>query len=423
MYKKVHFRLSMLFTAVSTLILTVMSGIYLYMNYTSLTESALLGFRSDINTFAANFERNTTISYDLLKSLQTNYEYEFFVYDNGVPFRFTHDTKNKEQWEFADRLYEYSQRNIEIQQDPYTAGHEEFTYKEKSVSCHVSLIVMPTEKGSCEIYVVHSLKGIYAQFRSLIMRFLQIIIVTAVILYLFSRFYTKKLLAPIRKSQEKQSRFIAAASHEIRNPVNTILSALDAMEKCDDMQRSEFSDIAKKEGHRLARLTSDLLTLARSDDHAFNANLGSAELDTLLIDCYEAFTAAAAQKKILFTIELPEGAVNAENIDGERIRQVISILLDNAISYTEAGGLIILKYSETSKAHIIEVIDNGIGISDEDKPHIFDRFYRADKARESKSHFGLGLCIAKELVELHYGTLTVKDTKGGGTTFSVSLKK
>lgn len=423
MYKKVHFRLSMLFTAVSTLIMTVMSGIYLYMNYKSLTENALLGFRSDINTFAANFEGNRTVSHDWLKSLQTNYEYEFFVYDNGVPFRFTHDTKNTEQWEFADRLHEYAQRNIEIQPDTYTARHKEFTYKEKSGSCHVSLIVMPTAKGNCEIYVVHSLKGIYAQFRTLILHFSQIIIVTAVILYLFSRFYTKKLLAPIRESQEKQSRFIAAASHEIRNPVNTILSALDAMEKCDDMQRSEFSDIAKKEGHRLARLTSDLLTLARSDDHAFNANLGSAELDTLLIDCYEAFTAAAAQKNISLKIELPEGAVNAENIDGERIRQVISILLDNAISYTETGGSVILKCSETSRAHIIEVIDNGIGISDEDKPHIFDRFYRADKARESKSHFGLGLCIAKELVELHHGTITVIDTKGGGTTFSVSLKK
>lgn len=423
MYKKAHFRLSMLFTAVSTLILTVMSGIYLYMNYTSLTENALLGFRSDINTFAANFEGNTTVSHDWLKSLQTNYEYEFFVYDNGVPFRFTYDTKNKKQWEFADRVHEYAQRNIEIQPDSYTAIHKEFTYKEKNGSSHVSLIVMPTAKGSCKIYVVHSLNVIYAQFRSLILHFSQIIIVTAVILYIFSRFYTKKLLAPIRESQEKQSQFIAAASHEIRNPVNTILSALDAMEKCDDMQRSEFSDIAKKEGHRLARLTSDLLTLARSDNHAFNANLGSAELDTLLIDCYEAFTAAAAQKNISLKLELPEGAVNAENIDGERIGQVISILLDNAISYTEAGGSVILKCSETSKAHIIEVIDNGIGISNEDKPHIFDRFYRADKARESKSHFGLGLCIAKELVELHHGMITVKDTKGGGTTFSVSLKK
>ena len=85
MYKKVHFRLSMLFTAVSTLILAVMSGIYLYMNYKSLTENALLGFRSDINTFAANFEGNTTVSHDWMKSLQKNYEYEFFVYDNGVP--------------------------------------------------------------------------------------------------------------------------------------------------------------------------------------------------------------------------------------------------------------------------------------------------------------------------------------------------
>ncbi len=419
MYKKVHLRLTLLFTIVSTIILIVMSGVYLYMNYVGLIENAMLGLQSDMNAFSANFENNPTVSYDWLKSLQTNYAYEFYVYDNGVPFRFNHDTKIEAQLQFADQLHEYAQSNMEVQSNLYTAKHEEFAYN----NCHVSLIVIPTENGKCEIYVVHSLKSIYQQFRLLVLRFLLIIALSSIAMFLFSSFFTKRLLAPIRKSQEKQSQFIAAASHEIRNPVNTILSSLDAMEKCNDEQRKEFTDIAKKEGSRLARLTNDLLTLTRNDSQMFQSVFGSAELDTILIDCYEAYTAAAANKQIELKIELPEESVYAENIDGERIKQVILILLDNAISYTNEGGIVILKYSETSKTHMIEVIDSGIGIPDSDKPYIFDRFYRADKSRASKSHFGLGLCIAKELIELHRGFITVNDTLGGGSTFKVVLKK
>lgn len=393
------------------------------MNYAGLMENTMLGLKSDMNAFSANFENNPTVSYEWLKSLQTNYAYDFYIFDNDVPFRFSHDTKSQEQIQFANQLREYAQNNIKVRLNIYSAEHEEFVYSKQGEDYHVGLIEILIENVRCEIYVVHSLNDIYRQFKLLVLRFSIIIFLSSIAMFLFSGFYTKKLLAPIRESQEKQSQFIAAASHEIRNPVNTILSSLKAMEKCSEQQRMEFADIAKKEGNRLARLTNDLLTLTRNDNHTFQVILGSAELDTIMIDCYEAYSAAASNKHIELKIELPENTVYAENVDGERIKQIILILLDNAISYTQAGGTVILKYSETLKMHIIEVIDNGIGISDSDKPNIFDRFYRADKSRESKSHCGLGLCIAKELVELHHGKISIKDTSGGGTTFSLILKK
>lgn len=105
------------------------------------------------------------------------------------------------------------------------------------------------------------------------------------------------------------------------------------------------------------------------------------------------------------------------------MKQVIAILLDNAISYTPEGGTVSLKCSETVKSYCIEVADSGIGIDDAAKKRIFDRFYRADESRTSKSHFGLGLSIAKEIVELHHGTILVSDTKGCGATFRVTLPK
>lgn len=423
MFRRVHLRLTLLFTFVSTLIIIIMSAFYLCFNYQSLKKNAMLSFRNDINVFTSSFERNTSISYDWLLDLQSNYDYSFYIYDNGIPFRFVQDSKNAEQKQFSENLRNYAGENVSISAASYTAVHEEFSYRTDGEQYYVSLIVIPGEKSSSEIYVVHSLNKISIQMRQLCLRFLCVILISAAVLLLFSRFYTKRLLSPIRESQIRQSQFISAASHEIRNPVNTIISALGAMEKCDVSQRQEFAEIAKKEGRRLMLLTDDLLMLARSDNHSFQAHFGSAELDTILLDCYEAFIAPTKEKNIRLSAELPEQTFHAEHVDGERIRQVISILLDNAISYTPEGGRIRLKCSKTAKAYLIEVADSGIGISDEDKPHIFERFYRADKARESKSHFGLGLCIASEIVQLHRGTICVKDTVGGGATFTITLPK
>ena len=423
MFKKVHLRLTLLFTIVTTLILTIMSIFYLYTSHKSLYKNALLGFQSDINTFTMSFEKNTSVSYDWLLNLQSNYEYLFFLYDNGIPFRFTHDTKTESEKLLIAEIRNYYKENISPLEASYKAEHQEFSYKENGESFHVSIITIPGEKSSSEVFVVHSLAEIKSQLKSLYFRFSIIIALSIIALFVFSWLYTKKLLKPIQESQEKQVQFIAAASHEIRNPVNTILSALGAMEKGSEEQKKEFSSIAYKEGQRLSRLTSDLLTLARSDNQIYQVSFGRTELDTIILECYEAFCVSAREKKIRLSVELPDNALVAEHMDGERIKQVIAILLDNAISYTHEKGSVCLKCQETAKAFRIEVADNGVGIDDKSKTKIFDRFYRADDSRTSKSHFGLGLCIAKEIVELHHGTITVSDTDGGGATFTVKLLK
>lgn len=423
MFRKVHLRLTLLFTIVTTMILTIMSIFYLYTSYKSLYKNALLSFQSDINTFTMSFEKNTSVSYDWLLNLQSNYEYLFFLYDNGIPFRFTYDTKTESEKQLIEEIRNYYKENISPLEDSYMAEHQEFSYKENGRSFYVSVITIPGEKNSSEAFVVHSLAEIKSQLKSLYFRFGIIIILSIIALFVFSWFYTNKLLKPIQESQEKQVQFIAAASHEIRNPVNTILSALGAMEKGTEEQKKEFSSIAYKEGQRLSRLTSDLLTLARGNNQIYQASFGRTELDTIILDCYEAFCVSAREKNIRLSVELPDNALIAEHMDGERIKQVIAILLDNAISYTQENGSVCMKCQETSKAFCIEVSDNGIGIDNKSKTKIFDRFYRADDSRTSKSHFGLGLCIAKEIVDLHRGTITVSDTDGGGATFTVKLLK
>lgn len=464
MFKKVHFRLTLLFTIVTTLILTIMSVFYLYTSHQSLYKNALISFQSDINTFTMSLENDSVISYDWLLNLQNNYGYIFYLYDNGIPIRFTHDTKTESEQQLIEDIRHYYQNNISSITSPYTAEyqefpydqygndyyvngmiipiengsseifaihsrskfeaeHQEFLYDQGGNDYHVSGITIPVENGSIEIFVIHSLSKIEAQLHTLYFKFGIVIVISIAALFVFSWFYTKKLLKPILESQERQSQFIAAASHEIGNPVNTILSALGAMEKGTLEQQREFVVIAGKESKRLARLTNDLLTLARSDNHSFQTSFGRTELDTLVLECYEAFSALAREKKIKLSVELQDDSIVANNVDSERVKQVIAILLDNAISYTPEGGAVILNCSETTKAYCIEVADSGIGIDAALKKRIFDRFYRADDSRTSKSHFGLGLSIAKEIVELHHGTISVYDTDGGGSTFRVTLPK
>ena len=172
---------------------------------------------------------------------------------------------------------------------------------------------------------------------------------------------------------------------------------------------------------RVSSLVNDMLTLSQSDTHRFSIQKVPIELDTLLMNSYESFVPLAQEKSLSFSVELPEDVLPPCNADPERISQVVSILLHNAISYTPGHGAITLSLAiHRDKFHII-VTDNGIGISDEDKKKIFDRFYRAEKSRSMKDHFGLGLSIAHEIVKAHGGSIAVSDAAGGGSCFTVVL--
>ena len=107
--------------------------------------------------------------------------------------------------------------------------------------------------------------------------------------------------------------------------------------------------------------------------------------------------------------------------DKERIEQVFAILLDNAVSYTQEGGSIRLSLKASQDRLTFRIADNGVGIPDAEKEAVFDRFYRCDKSHKDKSHFGLGLCIAREIILMHKGKLWIEDTPGGGAAFVVVL--
>ena len=241
------------------------------------------------------------------------------------------------------------------------------------------------------------------------------------VLVIFSWLFTGKMLRPIQENQRRQTEFIAAASHELRTPLAAILSAASAMERAEPMQRSQFSDMIHREGKRMSRLIGDMLTLSSSDSKGWALQKQPVELDMLLLEVYEAHYPLAKEQGIELTLSLYEQNVPSMNLNRDGINQVLSILLDNARNHTPAPGKIELELTVHRKNVQIRVSDTGPGVPDDEKRRIFERFYRSEKSRSHRGHFGLGLSIAAEIVKKHNGRIWVQDATIGGAEFVVEL--
>ncbi|MBI4319617.1 MAG: HAMP domain-containing protein [Chloroflexi bacterium] len=230
-----------------------------------------------------------------------------------------------------------------------------------------------------------------------------------------------EMLASLEEAYATQQRFIADASHELRTPLTAVRANLDLLKRQGNSlpaeERRALVEAAAGESERMARLVSDLLSLARADAGQ-KLQMRRVELDRLLLEVYG--EARLLAKGVRVTVDqIDEVSLLA---DADRLRQLILVLVDNAIRYTPTGGEVKLSLSKDSTTAVLEVADTGTGISAEDLPHLFERFYRADKARDrDAAGTGLGLSIAKWIVEQHGGEIAVDSTLGKGSVFAVRL--
>jgi signal transduction histidine kinase len=214
-----------------------------------------------------------------------------------------------------------------------------------------------------------------------------------------------------------QQRLLADVSHELRTPLTTIRGNLDLMRRMGETDPQSLAAI-QVEIERMTRLVGDLLLLARADSGGLPLERKPVELDYILFDVYR-------QVRILespVAIELT--AVDQVTVlgDADRLKQLLLNLVENAVKYTPPGGEVSLSLSKKAGWAFFEVSDTGIGIPPENLPHVFDRFYRVDKARtRAQGGSGLGLSIAKWIAQAHGGAIRVTSHVGEGTTFSVTL--
>ncbi len=218
----------------------------------------------------------------------------------------------------------------------------------------------------------------------------------------------------------RQRRFAADASHEFRNPLTAISGHSDMLEEwaLEDPEEARKSvRTIKQEAERLRSLAEALLTLARGDEGA-SLHVGRHDLGEVASEAVEA-ARAAADGKVSIEYAAPNSEVSA-TFDRDRIRQVASILLDNAIKYTPRGGNVAVRVGEEKGRAFLKVSDTGVGIPEEKLPLVFERFYRVDSAR-TEGGAGLGLSIARQVAEAHGGDIEVRSAPGEGSTFTLIL--
>ena len=237
-------------------------------------------------------------------------------------------------------------------------------------------------------------------------------------------FLSGRALIPIQNAFQRQQEFVADASHELRTPLTVLRSATDLMNvhREQPLERNgELFDDVRAEIARMERLAQDLLTLARSDAGGVELMTAPVEMVDVAGEVVRRTTPLASSAEIQLALH-SDGQPAAVEVDPDRMQQVLLILIDNAIKHTPRGGKVQVRVRRHGPSAEVEVADTGSGIASEDLPRIFDRFYRADKARaRAQGGTGLGLAIAKMLVEAHGGQLQVASTLGVGTQVTVSL--
>jgi len=226
------------------------------------------------------------------------------------------------------------------------------------------------------------------------------------------------MLDRIQSMFDRQRQFLADVSHELRTPLTTIRGELDIMGRSDCLD-TEALQAMTDESERMSRLIGDLLLLARAQDNAVELERRPVELDTLLLDVYRQARTLAGNVQV---VKL--GHEDAATVigDRDRLKQLLLNLATNALSHSPPGTQVTLSLRRDGEWARLEVADEGPGIPPGDLPHIFDRFYRVDKARSRHSGgTGLGLSIVRWIATAHGGEVRVDSAPERGTTFSVIL--
>nr|WP_325301440.1 HAMP domain-containing sensor histidine kinase [uncultured Dysosmobacter sp.] len=232
---------------------------------------------------------------------------------------------------------------------------------------------------------------------------------------LLSRWATR----PVEKAWRQQRQFLSDASHELKTPLTVILSNAELLEGAAlEGRPARWADNIHSEARQMKSLVEEMLTLARSDDMGPSAVLTEVSLSDVADDCALAFEPVAFEAGKPLEDQIA-GDVSVLG-DRDKLRQLLSILLDNAIKYGREGQSVRLILERTDRQAVLRVQNTGDPIPPEQLSHLFERFYRADASRGEKSGFGLGLAIAKQIVTLHRGTIRA-ESAAGVTTFTCTL--
>lgn len=232
-------------------------------------------------------------------------------------------------------------------------------------------------------------------------------IIALIAMFFFSRYLAKRIVDPLEKSYLKQKQFISDAGHELKTPVSVVNANADILYR--EIGENQWLANIQYENERMGKLVGQLLELARTED--VKPQMEQIDLSRLVTGCVLPFESIAFENDLLLNTKIADGI----EVPGSRtqLSQLVSILVDNAIRHRQGGKEILVSLSQNRNAAVLSVINAGEAIPPEKAEKLFERFYRADEGRNSDdNHYGLGLSIAKAIVESHNGKIEVHCCNG-----------
>lgn len=419
-------KLTLSYTISTGIILTVIVLVLAFIatRFDALQQESI--FRSQLLTLSSRLQYESTISQNWLSSLENEHRMIIHISENDVPllYRGSFQPKTKRDSLLALAEKKAQKEGINLHARPVSTPMQQTPLFRlsgvKSDSYLCSALVFSTQTGYLSMILIQDITPQKQQRQMQIFLFFVADLLGIFLLAAVNWKFVGRSLVPIQENEKRQHAFIAAASHELRSPLSVIYTSADAI-SCQDESSRHFIQSIKSECTRMSRLVQDLLLLASSKTQTLHLHTHSLDLDTLLLNMYERYERLCHQQHFVLSLDLPPDCLPHPVSDEARITQILSIFLDNGMSYAPKGTTLTIHARVEKHSIALSVIDHGCGIPDEKKAQVFEKFYRSDASHHEKSHFGLGLSVAKELAEQLHAQITLTDTPGGGCTFSLLL--
>ncbi len=413
--------MTLLCAAGVTIIGAALVLVSLFISESRLTERGQALFESASNTIAFRLGAETILDWSWLSGTEADAGIVAHIEDNGEPLLFSSRDVERKTLARAAQEIALAQYGTDAKKRPTSAlnnNRADFRMKHGENEYRACVIVMRTQTGYKSLTVLGDVALEKKEILNQRLFYAGLLAAGVLAMSMFSWWFAGQAVKPVAKSQKQQAEFVAAASHELRTPLAVIRTNASALLKKNGEE--PFAATIERECARTGKLVDDLLVLSGADAGAWRMDVAPVELEHVLKETAEAFRAAADAKDQRLEVKLPP-AMPIIAGDELRLRQLCSILLDNACHYTPVDGSITVSASSKGRFTQFSVADNGPGIPAEERERVFGRFYRLDKARSQKEHYGLGLPIAKEIAASHRGDIRLSETEGGGLTVTVRL--
>ncbi len=450
MIQKLYRRLTLLFTGATSLVLLLLLCVAFFYQYHGMDSRTDTAFSNQLADLKSKLQLDSGIADSWLARMEAEKKYIIYMEENGRPLFFPGSWKPRtdrdvliarareqallEHVDLSRRPFSYSVKESTVF---YVKGDRGDTY----LACGV---VVSLDKGFRGMILLLDTTGQKRARQWQCFLFLLLELLGTAALYLVSRRLVRRAVKPVEEYHQKQTEFVAAASHELRSPLTVIQTCASAAIAMPE-QAGHMADLIQRECARAGRLVKNLLLLASLDSmegtgkdkkgHRYGkagteSKEEGVEVDGILLKLLEAYEPLCESKAVRLRLRLPTEILPLAEGNSQWIYQILAIFLDNAIAYgctgeEEGQGKDNIELAACCKGKqiAISVRDHGPGIPDEWKERIFERFSRMDPSRRDKDHFGLGLGIALSLAERMGAEVRAEDTAGGGSTFLLLLRE